>query len=93
MLTVKCCHVIDHQWEKGTLGHPYPQYQPRYQVCVYGFYIPKNHLRAIIPPKSFTAAPNNVNVPKENIMMGRTLEGPYFFPSIPIGGANRTYGA
>jgi hypothetical protein len=53
---------------------------------------PKNHLSAIIPLQFLTLAASNVALPKQNIIIGSTRCGPYFFPSIPIGGAKMTYG-
>lgn len=52
--------------------------------------MPKNHLIAMRPLKFVTATTINVQNPKLNIMQGRTLEGPYFLPSIPRKGAVNT---
>lgn len=53
--------------------------------------IPRNHRRASMPLKFFTVATSNVKHPKLNIMHGRTLLGPYFFPRMARNGAVKTY--
>ena len=54
--------------------------------------MPSNHRIAKMPPKFLVAAVSNVSEPKQNIKIGRTRAGPYFLPSIAIGGANKTNG-
>src|SRR5450432_524017 len=54
--------------------------------------IPKNQRMAIKPPNPFTAVTQSVHSPKQNIIHGNTLFGPYFLPKMPKNGAVSTYG-
>jgi hypothetical protein len=54
--------------------------------------MPRNHRKASNPPKFLTEETRRVKHPKENIMQGSTLFGPYFLPKTPKNGAVKTYG-
>jgi len=52
--------------------------------------MPRNQRTANRPLKFFTPTKHSVQMPKQNIMTGSTLLGPYFMPKMPNTGAVRT---
>ena len=52
--------------------------------------MPKNHLKAIRPPKLCTAVTSKVIEPNVNIMQGSVFAAPNFLPARPRNGAVRT---
>ena len=54
--------------------------------------IPRKKRKAKMPPKLVAAAEHRVMVPKVNMRIGRTRDGPKRLPIMATGGAKTTYG-